>query len=127
MKKRGGDVKWEETEKRRLARPARRAFFEERGDSFASGVRRPRTTMFEPTDADFVVAREKRGVEEAFGGREGTRFVREKTGDGGVDGRVKVVGGDERLNEPDVGGARSVEGRGGQNELLKRGERVFSA
>ena len=58
---------------------------------------------------------------------EGTRFVREKTGDGGVDGRVKVVGGDERLNEPDVGGARSVEGRGGQNELLKRGERVFSA
>lgn len=83
--------------------------------------------MFEPTGADFGVGREKRGVEKAFGGREGTRFVREESGDGGVDGRVEVVGGGERLNEPDVGGARSVERRGGQNELLERGERQFSA
>jgi hypothetical protein len=90
-----------------------RAFFKERGDSFASGVRRPSAAVFEPTGADFGVGREKRGVEESFGGREGTRFVFEETSDGGVDGRVEVVEGNERLNEPDVGGARSVEGRGG--------------
>ena len=65
--------------------------------------------------AAFIIYGEdfKRGVEEAFGGREGARFVFEQTSDGGVDGRVEVVGGNERLNEPDVGGARSVEGRGG--------------
>lgn len=83
--------------------------------------------MFEPTGADFGVGREKRGVEKAFGGREGARFVREKAGDGGVDGRVEVVGGGERLNESDVGGASGGERRGGQNELLERGERQFSA
>lgn len=69
--------------------------------------------MFEPTGANFGVGWEKRGVEKAFGGREGTRFVRKKAVDGGGDGRVEVVGGDERLNESDVDGARSVEGRGG--------------
>ena len=83
--------------------------------------------MFEPTRADFGVGRKKRGVEEAFGGRERARFVFEKAVDGGGDGRVESVGFDERLNESDVERARSGEGRGGQNELLKRGERVFSA
>lgn len=83
--------------------------------------------MFEPTGADFGVGREKRGVEKAFGGRERARFVRKEAGDGVGDGRVEGVGGDERLNESDVDGAGSVEGRGGKNELLERGERVFSA
>lgn len=83
--------------------------------------------MFEPTGADFGVGREKRGVEKAFGGRERARFVRKKAVDGGGDGRGEVAGFDERLNEPDVGGAGSGERRGGQNELLKRGERQFSA
>ena len=83
--------------------------------------------MFEPTGANFGVARKKGGGEEAFGGREGARFVLKKTSDGGGDGRVEVVGGDERLNESDVGGARGGERRGGQNEFLKRREGKFSA
>ena len=83
--------------------------------------------MLEPTGANFGVGREKRGVEKSFGGREGTRFVVEQTSDGVGDRRVESVRFDERLNESDVGGARGGEGRGGQNELLKRGERKFSA
>ena len=110
-----------------LTRPSGRAFFEKRGDSFASDVRRPRAAMFEPTGADFGVSREQRGVEKAFGDRERARFVRKKAVDGGGEGRVEVVGFDERLNEPNFDGASGGEGRGGQNEFLKRGERVFSA
>ena len=83
--------------------------------------------MLEPTGANFGVARKKSGVEKAFGGRERARFVFEKTGDGGGDGRVEGGGFDERLNESDFDGAGSGERRGGQNELLKRGERQFSA
>ena len=83
--------------------------------------------MLEPTGAEFGVGREKRGVEKAFGGCERARFVRKKAVDGGVDGRVESVRFDERLNEPDFEGARGGEGLSGQNKLLKRGERQFSA
>lgn len=83
--------------------------------------------MFEPTGANFGVGRKKRGVEEAFRRRERERLGVEQTGDGGVDGRVEFGRRGERLNESDGDGAFGGEGGGGQNELLKRGERNFSA